>query len=351
MRYDAIYPGRPWLDTHGRRIQAHGGCVYFENGVYYWIGENKQFTHKGSRVWSWGVSAYSSTDLMNWRDEGLIIPPVPWDKKSPLHPNRRLDRPHIIHNPKTGKYVAWLKYSEKNSYFTILTADELLGPYTLHTAFYQPYGKSSGDFDLALDEKTGEGYLFVETDHVDCIVCRLNGDFTAAEGEYKYVYQNIKPPYTREGIAHMERGGKHYIFSSGMTGYTPNPSEVAMADYWMGPYTVLGDPHADDPSRASFNSQISGIFKLSDKDQYIAVADRWMPDALMTAEEVDVIYRAIASRSDKSIKVTGKEKMQMIRRMTMQVDTSIADYVWLPIRFEGDMPRIEWWDKWTPAEL
>ena len=186
---------------------------------------------------------------------------------------------------------------------------------------------------------------------MDCIVCRLNGDFTAAEGEYRYVYQNIKPPYTREGIAHMERGGKHYIFSSGMTGYTPNPSEVAMADDWMGPYTVLGDPHADDPSRASFNSQISGIFKLSDKDQYIAVADRWMPDALMTSEEVDVIYRAIASRSDKSIKVTGKEKMQMIRRMTMQVDTSIADYVWLPIRFEGDMPRIEWRDKWTPAEL
>ncbi len=37
--YDAIYPGKPWYDTHGRRIQAHGGVVYYENGVYYWIGE------------------------------------------------------------------------------------------------------------------------------------------------------------------------------------------------------------------------------------------------------------------------------------------------------------------------
>ena len=63
-----------------------------------------------------------------------------------------------------------------------------------------------------------------------------------------------------------------------------------------------------------------------------------------------MIYRAIAARSDRTIKVTGKEKLQMIRRMTMQVDTSIADYVWLPICFEGDMPRIEWRDKWTPAE-
>ena len=95
MTKEAIFPGKPWFDTHGRRIQAHGGAVYYDDGVYYWIGENKQFTHKGSKVWSWGVSAYSSLDLINWRDEGLIIPPVPWDKKSPLHPNRRLDRPHI----------------------------------------------------------------------------------------------------------------------------------------------------------------------------------------------------------------------------------------------------------------
>ena len=351
MTKEAVFPGRPWLDTHGRRIQAHGGAVYYEDGVYFWIGENKQFTHKGSKVWSWGVSAYSSTDLINWRDEGLIIPPVPWDKKSPLHPNRRLDRPHIIFNPGTKKYVAWLKYSEKKSYFTILTADELLGPYTVVTPFYQPYGKSGGDFDLAYDEKTGEGYLFAETDHADCIVCRLNEDFTAAEGEYRYIYQGIRPPYTREGIAHMERNGKHYIFSSGMTGYTPNPSEVAVADNWMGPYTVLGDPHADDPSHASFNSQISFILKLADKDSYIAVADRWMPDALMTADEVDLIYRAIAARNDRSIKVTGREKMQMAKRMMMQVDTSVSDYVWLPIRFEGDMPKIEWRDSWMPSEL
>lgn len=350
MTYDAIYPGKPWYDTHGRRIQAHGASVYYENGVYYWIGENKEFTHKGSKVWSWGVNAYSSTDLMNWRSEGLIISPVPWDKKSPLHPNRRLDRPHIIFNPRTKKYVAWLKFCDRNE-FAVLTADALLGPYTLVHSGYRVYGRQSGDFDLALDERSGDGYLFVEVDHVDCIVCKLTEDFTRASDEYKTIYQNIKPPYTREGITHMERNGKHYVFSSGMTGYTPNPSEVAVADDWMGPYTVQGDPHVDDVSRASFNSQISFIFKLADKDQYIAVADRWMPDALMTAEEYDVISRAIAARTDKSIKVTSREKMKMARRMTMQVDTSKADYVWLPIRFEGDTAKIEWRESWTPEEF
>ena len=38
---DAIYPGELWLDTKGERIQAHGGAVYYENGTYYWYGENK----------------------------------------------------------------------------------------------------------------------------------------------------------------------------------------------------------------------------------------------------------------------------------------------------------------------
>ena len=27
MRYDAFYPGRVWLDTEGKRIQAHGGMA------------------------------------------------------------------------------------------------------------------------------------------------------------------------------------------------------------------------------------------------------------------------------------------------------------------------------------
>ena len=30
------------------------------------------------------------------------------------------------------------------------------------------------------------------------------------------------------------------------------------------------------------------------------------------------------------------------RQALPQADTSIADYVWLPIRFEGDMPLIDW---------
>ena len=77
MRYTSFQPGQPWLDTEGKRIQAHGGSVFFENGVYYWYGENKEKTDGKNGIWHWGVRCYASRDLYNWEDLGLIIPPEP----------------------------------------------------------------------------------------------------------------------------------------------------------------------------------------------------------------------------------------------------------------------------------
>ena len=40
--YTSIRPGQVWLDTNGKRIQAHGGSVLYLDGTYYWYGENKE---------------------------------------------------------------------------------------------------------------------------------------------------------------------------------------------------------------------------------------------------------------------------------------------------------------------
>ncbi len=44
MTYQSIRPGQQWLNTEGKPIQAHGASIYRKDGVYYWIGENKEFT-------------------------------------------------------------------------------------------------------------------------------------------------------------------------------------------------------------------------------------------------------------------------------------------------------------------
>ena len=34
-------PGVLWNDVNGEQINAHGGCVIFTNGYYYWFGEDR----------------------------------------------------------------------------------------------------------------------------------------------------------------------------------------------------------------------------------------------------------------------------------------------------------------------
>ena len=65
-----------------------------KDGLYYWYGENKEKTKGGifNKVWHWGVRCYTSKDLYNWDDKGLIIPPKPDDLTSPLHPT-------LLHGP------------------------------------------------------------------------------------------------------------------------------------------------------------------------------------------------------------------------------------------------------------
>ena len=43
-----------------------------------------------------------------------------------------MDRPHIIYNKRTGKYVCWLKIMNRDGSQTetVMTADNILGPYT-----------------------------------------------------------------------------------------------------------------------------------------------------------------------------------------------------------------------------
>ncbi|MBO7504481.1 MAG: family 43 glycosylhydrolase [Clostridia bacterium] len=341
-RYDSIRPGRVWLDTDGKRIQAHGGSIFYENGRYYWYGENKQFTDGVSKIWHWGVRMYESDDLYNWRDLGVIIPPRPDDPSSPLHPHSFMDRPHIIHNKRTGKYVCWLKIMQPDGSQTetVLTADRLTGPYEIVREGLRPLGMSAGDFDLAV-APDGKAYYYFERVHSETICADLTDDYTDVTGYYSTHFPQPFPPYVREATSHFVRRGKHYLLTSGTTGYFPNPSEVAIADSWHGPYKVLGDPCPGDPSDTTFHSQIASVFKVpGKKDLYIALGDRWLPEcADVTYEEVKKFFE-INFDPD----VADKSAAPAIRPLRNR--TQIADYVWLPLRFDGENVFLDMKDEW-----
>lgn len=347
MKQNAFYPGKPWLDTDGKRIQAHGGSVMYVDGTYYWYGENKEFTDGVSPIWTWGVRCYASKDLYNWEDKGIIIPPEPDNPLSSLHPeNAMLDRPHIIYNEKTKKYVCWVKIMRvvgrgtENQSETVLTADHILGPYTKVREGLKPLGMNAGDFDLAV-APDGKAYYYFERVHGELICADLTDDYTDVTGYYSTHFPTFTPPDTREGPAHFVRRGKHYLITSGTTWYLPNPSEVAIADTWHGPFRVLGNPHPSDPTNTSFHSQISCIFKVQGKrNLYIACADRWLPG------EMGRQYEEYAGKIRKMMDPDAAFDPSDAESLLPVANTSIAEYVWLPLRFDGEMVYIDWLDSW-----
>lgn len=346
---DAIYPGQPWLDTRGERIQAHGGAVYYEDGFYYWYGENKVHTDGQNGIWTWGLKVYASRDLMNWEDRGFLIPPVLDDPNASFFPTKRVDRPHILRCPATGKYVCWVKLSGPEAAFTIWQADSLLGPYEMVENLYNPGGHKAGDFDLVADETTGKAYIYFDADHDSMLCMELSEDYLHAEREIARSYAHLKPPFTREAPALFEKDGKKYMLTSGMTGYVPNRSDSAVCDAWDGEFRPIGDPHVDDASHASFNSQISKIFRVEGTDTFIAMADRWLPEQPVDARLADLFTRVIAGAYDpEHYQATDEERREMYAANRLETaNTSIADYVWLPIEWEGGRPVLRWRDEWT----
>lgn len=350
---DAIYPGQPWLDTNGNRIQAHAGQLLYENDTYYWYGENKEHTDGQSDIWSWGIRCYRSTDLYNWEDMGLIIAPNLEDPTSNLFPDMYVDRPHIVRCARTGKYVCWIKISGTTACYIVLQADQLTGPYTVVRENYRPFGYEVGDYDIAIDEATGKAYLFETANHDGVAGMELSEDYTSAVRDISLSYPDLKPPFTREGVTLFTHDGRRYLITSGMSGYIPNQSDSAVSDSWEQIFTPIGDPHVDDDSLASFNSQISQVFHVPNSDLYIALADRWLPDMLLDKESALRVRRVIAG-STSDTPVTEEDKREAMSLLAMSgeaVNTSVSDYVWLPVTFEEGRPLIHWHDSWRVSDL
>ncbi|QJD85010.1 family 43 glycosylhydrolase [Cohnella herbarum] len=351
MKYSSIRPGQMWLDTEGKPIQAHGGSIITVGDTFYWFGENKEKTKPGSGIWHWGVRCYASKDMYNWEDKGLIIPPNLEDESSPLHPTQYMDRPHIIFNQKTRKFVCWLKIMKKagTQESTVLTADHILGPYTMERRDLRPLNMSAGDFDLIISPD-GKAYYYFERVHSELICADLTADYTDVTGYYSTHFPKIQPPYVREAPAYFYRKGLHYLFTSGTTGYHPNPSEVACAKTFHGSWNILGNPHAQDTSCTSYNSQITSVFKHPfKKDLYIALADRWIPNLPELGGEAfgnGDKYRKTAEQFRAIFDPETDYVPTEDHHDDLAVDTSVSTYVWLPVRFDGEMAYLDWHDEW-----
>lgn len=352
MSYSSIRPGKEWLDTEGNPIQAHGFSVFYDEkeACYYWYGENKEKTKKGGTIWHWGVNLYRSADLYNWEKKGLIIPPEPEDLSSPLHPTYCMDRPHILYCKKTGKYVAWLKImgGEISQFLCVLQSDRLEGPYTYVRKIYKPLAMDTGDFALHIDQTTQRAYLIFDRPHFEVICADLTEDYCGVTGEFSAHYRNRRPPYAREAPTIFERNGRKYLFTSGVTGYYPNVSDICVFDDYHGEWKSLGDPCIGDKTGTTFNSQITCVLQLPGTDRFIALADRWMPQWYIPKMAKSIVAGTAKHFADYKPDTASKEAVPLPGKLQKHNEnTWKSRYVWLPIEWEGEKPVLRWRDEWS----
>ena len=95
--------GGLWKDTSGKHINAHGGNIIQYRGTYYWYGETRS---NGGLVSSLGVSCYTSKNLRDWTSRGLVLS-VTDDTNSDIQRGCIIERPKVVFNARTRKFVMW----------------------------------------------------------------------------------------------------------------------------------------------------------------------------------------------------------------------------------------------------
>lgn len=285
------YPGRTWLDTDGNPIQAHGGGVLYDQRSkrYYWYGEFKdgptyRVPGKGvARVDIIGVGCYSSKDLWTWKNEGIVLKAEEKNEIHDLHKSNVLERPKVIFNEKTGKYVMWMHIDNANytkASVGIAISSSPTGPFK-YLYSKSPHGFDSRDITIFKDED-GKAYLFYSSLHNrETHIGPLSEDYL----DVTNVMTKVLVGQHREAHAVFKHQAKYYMITSGCSGWAPNEALVHVAESPLGPWEAVGNPcvGATKVFRVNtFFAQSTFVLPMpgGPPGSFVFMADRWKPDDL-----------------------------------------------------------------------
>jgi hypothetical protein len=353
QEHKTIKPGQVWPDNNGAHINAHGGGILIHNNTYYWFGEHKTEGKNGNKA-NVGVHVYSSKNLYDWKDEGIALAVVENDESHDITKGCVLERPKVIYNKSTKKFVMWFHLELKGQGYNaartgLAIADNATGPYTFIKSLRPNAGQWPTNFteeqkntkyDYAMERWSPEGReavkkgmfvkrdfeggqmsrdmtLFVDDDdkayHIAASeengtlhIRELTNDYLEFTGKYIRVFADE----SNEAPTLFKKDGKYYMFSSACTGWAPNPGRSAVADNILGSWTILGNPFkgSKKQTETSFHSQSTYVVPvIGKKDAFIYMGDRWTPE------------NAIDGR-----------------------------YIWLPVQFDKKgNPFMNWMNEWS----
>ena len=272
--------GTMWLDTDGNPIQAHGGMIEKFDGIYYWYGENKAgetvLKENGlHRVDFIGFSCYSSADCISWKNEGLVLKASD-QPGSPLHKSRVGERPKVLYNEKSRKYVMWF-HLDSHDYMTahtgVAVADRPTGPFQFVREMC-PNRFDSRDMRLFKDTD-GKAYLIYSSDWNKTLrIAQLTDDYLDVNGVYSHAF----PEQEREAPAIFIKDGLYYMITSGCTGWEPNNALFGISHNIFSGRKLIGDPCTGENARQTYFGQSTYVFE-KDGRHYLML-DHWNPSNL-----------------------------------------------------------------------
>lgn len=354
--------GETMYDTNGNQIQAHGGQIqqFTVDGEtkWYWVGEDKTNDYRPVG----GIHVYSSDDLYNWTDEGVVLQTMENPDQFETDPyfkalygdeteekqeeifidldrnNCVMERPKMLYNEKNDNYVIWFHADGRTptndadygkAKAGVAVSDSPTGPFKLLGTYkLQHAGDNYGydgwenrgsvrDMNLFKDDD-GTAYVIYSSEGNETMyVAKLNEDYTYLSASPEEAVEGVDftrnfAKWSREAPAMFQYKDKYYIITSGCTGWSPNQAKYAVADHPMGPWTEIGDPCTDWGWETTYDTQSTCVFPVdAENGKFIYMGDRWNAG-----------------------------------------DLSESRYVWLPVEFQPDNKiALRRYENWTLEDL
>lgn len=337
--------GGVWKANDGKHINAHGGNIINYKGTYYWYGEMRSAT--GRPYSSLGVSLYTSNDLQNWTNRGLVLPVA--DRKtieenaasspnlSDIEGGCIIERPKVVYNAKTKKFVMWFHLELKGKGYTaarygIATSDTPTGPFRFIRSgrvnageypigfslpdttelrrlsaspemqeSWRPEwrkqvergmylmrdldgGQMARDMTIFVDDDGKAYHIYSSEENMTIHIAQLTDDYMAHNG----CFVRVAAGGQNEAPTIFKKDGVYWMITSGCTGWNPNAARLFTAKNIFGPWKQLGNPCRGEGADKTFGAQGNYIYKVATAKErklfggadFVFMADIWKPQEL-----------------------------------------------------------------------
>ncbi|OQR59451.1 beta-xylosidase [Streptomyces maremycinicus] len=334
-----IVNGTRFDDSSGNPVHAHGGGVLKVGSYYYWFGENRSADNTFLYV-----DAYRSTDLKNWEFRNHVLTRSSASELAAAN----IERPKVMYNASTGKFVMWMHkengtdYSEARA--AVAVSDTVDGNYAWRGSFRPLDQHMSRDITVFVDSD-GAGYMVsAARENYDLQIYRLTADYTA-------IASLVADPWHgghREAPALFKRGGVYFMLTSGATGWSPNQQQYATSTSLAGPWSAMtnvGDPTAYG-SQTAYVLPVQGTSGTS----YLYLGDRWGNSFGGTVNDSRYVWLPLTFPTTTSLSMSWSPEVTVDTAAGTVAGTS-ATYNTLIARHSGRCADVTSQSLWAGAQI